>query len=246
MKQLLKNALSRLGYRIQRTRYVPRQLLDPSCLRAIQFDDIVCRLMFEVGPSLNFIQVGGFDGVRNDPLRRYIDKSNWHGIIIEPQALAVAKLRELYRGNKRIIVVQAALDQTTAKRTLYKVESENGPAWIGALASFDRKIILKHSDTVPGLEQMIKEEIVDCITFDDALGRLSQERIDILQVDAEGADAYILSLFPFNKLKPAIVHWEVQHLNMAQREDCLEKLRSFGYRFAPSGCCGEDMMALLL
>jgi FkbM family methyltransferase len=242
MKRLLKNVFSRLGYHIQGTRYVPRQLLNPDCLRVIQFDDIVCRLMFEVGPSLNFIQVGAHDGVTADPLRKYIEKCSWRGILVEPQASAVAKLRGLYQSNDRITIVQAALDGRIGKRTLYTVES-NLP-WLGGLASLERKMILKHSDLAPGLEQMIREEIVNCITFDDVLGLLSQERIDILQVDTEGADAYILSLFPFDRLRPPIVHWEVKHLTVAQREDCFEKLRSFGYRFAPSA--GEDMMALLL
>jgi len=90
---------------------------------------------------------------------------------------------------------------------------------------------------------MIREETVDCMTFDEVLGRLPHKRIDLLQIDAEGADAYLLSLFPFDRVRPAIIHWEIKHYTKTQKQDCLDRLAGFGYRFAPSG--GEDMMAVL-
>jgi FkbM family methyltransferase len=242
MKDLLKTSLAALGYRVQGTRYCPRQLLDPGCLRVIEFDDVVCRHMFETGPELTFIQIGAFDGITADPLRKYIDKCGWRGVLVEPQARAANKLRELYRGNERIITLQAAVDREYGSRTLFTVESETAPAWTGGMASFRREHIVKHSVLIPGVGTMIREETVDCITFDEVLGRLPHERIDLLQIDAEGADAYLLSLFPFDRVRPAIVHWEIKHYTKTQKQDCLDRLAGFGYRFAPSG---EDMMAVL-
>lgn len=242
MKRLLKSVLAKLGYQVRGTRYCPRQLLDPAFLRTIEFDDVVCRRMFEFGSELTFIQVGVFDGVTGDPLRKYIDKCGWRGILVEPQPRAASQLRQLYCGNNGIVVLQAALDRTFGRRTLFTVESESAPAWAGGLASFERASIVKHSYLIPGLEGMIREETVDCIPFDDVLQRLPSERLDILQIDTEGADAFILSIFPFDRVRPAIVHWEVKHLNKAQRECCLDRLASFAYRFAASG--NEDMMAV--
>src|SRR5450759_1002210 len=99
MKKLVKTALAAMGYRVQGTRYCPRQLLDPVCLRPIEVDDVVCRRMFESGPELTFVQIGAFDGVTRDPLRKYIDKCRWCGVVVEPQVKAANWLRELYRGN---------------------------------------------------------------------------------------------------------------------------------------------------
>jgi hypothetical protein len=53
----------------------------------------------------------------------------------------------------------------------------------------------------------------------------------------------MLFLFPLEQVRPAIIHWEVKHLSTAEREQCLDRLVSFGYRFAPSG--EEDMLAVL-
>jgi hypothetical protein len=89
---------------------------------------------------------------------------------------------------------------------------------------------------------MIREETVDCVTFDIVLERLPNGQLDLLQIDAEGADASLLSLFPFERICPSIVHWEVRHLTMNQRENCLDRLAGFGYRFAMSG--DQDMLAV--
>lgn len=242
MKRLIKGGLAKLGYHVQGTRYCARHLLDPTCLRVLEFDDVVCRRMFEIGPSLNFIQIGAFDGATGDPLRRYIEKCGWCGILIEPQQKAADELRRLYQDNDSIVVLQAALDGQRRRRELFTIESRGAPAWAGGLASFDRQSILKHCHLIPGLEGMIREETVNCIPFDDVIDKLPFSRLDILQIDTEGADAYVLSLFPFHRLAPAIIHWEVKHLSKSQRESCFDHLAQLGYRFAPSG--REDMMAI--
>lgn len=243
MKQLIKYVLAKLGYRVQGTRYCPKQLLEPRYLRFLELADVICRRMFECGQELTFIQVGAFDGITLDPLYKYISRYGWRGVLVEPQPRPASQLRELYRGNDRIVVLQAALDRERGKRTLFTLESESAPIWAGGMASFQRDHIVKHSYLIAGLEGMIREIMVNCIPFDDVFERLPSERIDLLQIDAEGADAYILSLFPFDRVKPAIIHWEIKNLTKAQKEDCFEKLSGFGYRLAPSG--GEDMMAVL-
>jgi len=243
MKQLVKKMFAKLGYHVQGTRYCPRHLLEPRYLRPIELADVICRRMFECGPELTFIQIGAFDGITKDPLHKYIERYGWRGVMVEPQPRPASQLRELYRGNDRIVVLQAALERAHGKRTLFTVDSQSAPIWAGGMASFRRDHIVNYSYLVPGLEKMIRELTVDCISFDDVFERLPSKRVDLLQIDAEGADAYLLSLFPFEQVKPAIIHWEIKNLTKAQREDSFDWLSGFGYRFAPSG--DEDMMALL-
>src|SRR5579864_2855167 len=95
LRQQIKNGLAALGYQVQGTKYCPQQLLDPGLLRGLEFDDVVCRRMFEVGREFTFIQVGAFDGVSTDPLRKYIQTCGWRGVLVEPQPGPAAQLREL-------------------------------------------------------------------------------------------------------------------------------------------------------
>ena len=101
---------------------------------------------------------------------------------------------------------------------------------------------MRHAEIIPGIDRMIAEVAVDCITFDTVFEYLPENEPNLLQIDAEGADGFILSLFPFERIKPAIVHWEIKHLSLREREDCLDLLADQGYRFAPSG--DHDMVAV--
>ena len=239
----MKRGLAAIGYRVQGTKYIPRQLLERANLRELTLADIVRRRMFDFGTELTFIQLGAFDGIHHDPLYEYIGRCGWRGIMVEPQPQAAAKLRQLYRDNNRIIIVEAAIDRAPGLRPLFTVESEAAPGWMRGIASFDRDHIVRHSYLIPSLEAMIKEISVKCITFDQLLAKLPGDRVDLLQIDAEGADAFLLSLFPFDRIKPPIVHFESKNIPKAEKETCFGHLLALGYRLAPSG--SEDMMALL-
>lgn len=243
MKQVLKKMIGRLGYRIEGTRYTPRQLYRPECLRTLQFHDVICRHMFECGQDCNFIQVGAYDGVSTDPLRRYIERCGWRGVMVEPQPGPAAQLRRLYKNNANVVIIEAAVDSERTKRTLYTVECDTVPKWVGGMASSDRGLILRQNYLIPGIEKLIGELQVECIPFTDVIRSLPDaSRLDLLQIDAEGADGRILSVFPFDRLKPAIVHWEIKNMTRLQQEAALDLLCSHGYLISRSG--GEDMLAV--
>src|ERR1700739_530849 len=134
LREQIKSGLAALGYQVQGTKYCPRQLLEPALLRRLEFDDVVCRRMFEVGREFTFIQVGAFDGVSTDPLRKYIQTCGWRGVLIEPQPGPVAQLHELYCGNDRLVILKAALDDKRGTRTLFTVESDTVPEWARGMA----------------------------------------------------------------------------------------------------------------
>src|SRR5262249_17540015 len=187
---------------------------------------------------------GAFDGLTADPLYRYIDRCRWRGVMLEPQPGLAAKLRQLYKDNSNIVILEAAIDSERTTRTLYTVDSDTFPNWAAGLASFNREHILRHDWVLPGIEKFIREIRVSCIPFSEIIeSQPSEDELDLLQIDAEGADGHILSLFPFDRLRPAIVHWEIKNTIKADQEATLDLLNRHGYRFARSG--GEDMLAVL-
>jgi FkbM family methyltransferase len=122
VKQAVKQLLGRIGYRIEGTRYTPRHLYRSECLRTSISDNVICRHMFEHGQACNFIQVGAYDGVSTDPLGRYVERCGWKGVTLEPQPGPAAQLRQLYKNNPAIVVLEAAVDKERMVRTLYTVE----------------------------------------------------------------------------------------------------------------------------
>jgi FkbM family methyltransferase len=199
--------------------------------------------MFENGQSCTFIQIGAYDGISTDPLNKYIERHAWRGIMLEPQPGPANRLRDLYKANDRITILEAAVDSHRGTRPLFTVEGDHLPCWAGGMASFDRDHILKHKYLIPGIESMVRELTVQCMPIGDVLDRLPSPTLDLLQIDAEGADGYILSLFPFDRMKPAIIHWETKNMTRLQQEEALDIVSDQGYLVARSG--GEDMLAVL-
>lgn len=242
LRAALRSLLLRAGYRVDSLRYVPRTLRDSASVLPLTFDDAVCRRMVDVGRPLTVVQIGVHDGVTHDPLYRYFCDHGWTGVLVEPQPADCRVLRTLHASRPGIQVIEAAVGATAGVSTLYTVKGEGLPAWTGGLASFSRETILKHRDLLPGLENHIVPVEVPVIPFEVLLSELPEGAPDVLQIDTEGGDADILHLFPFERVRPAIVHWEVKHLTLTQTDACLDLLDSYGYRFAPSG--GEDMLAV--
>ena len=122
------------------------------------------------------------------------------------------------------------------------MESDDVPVWAGGMASFDRHHIVKHAYLLPDIETRVRELTVDCIVFDDVLEKLPRDRLDLLQIDAEGADGYILSLFPFERTKPGLVQWEIKNMTRRQQEEAIDLLSGHGYVVARAN--SEDMLAV--
>jgi hypothetical protein len=117
------------------------------------------------------------------------------------------------------------------------------PTWCGGLAGFSRQSIEKHEPFLPGISKYIVESSVPTETFDEILQLMPTDELDLLQIDTEGFDSMLLSMFPFQRVKPKLIHFERKHLSVNELEESLVHLASFGYKFALDG--DEDMVALL-
>ena len=69
--------------------------------------------------------------------------------------------------------------------------------------------------------------------------------IDALQIDAEGMDAQLLAWFPFERLRPAILHYEVTHLSRQEHAAVRKRLEGFGYQIQEADGPSDDMAVLL-
>jgi hypothetical protein len=71
---------------------------------------------------LRFVQVGANDGVYGDPLRAYIERHHWRGILVEPQPDVFARLVENYRGScDNLIFENVAISPDEHILRLYRV-----------------------------------------------------------------------------------------------------------------------------
>jgi FkbM family methyltransferase len=238
-------ALAKLhGRRLER-RWPFLKAADPAHLN-LGFDDL---LEFQYARRRSFLVlvVGAYDGVENDPLSKFISHRNCAAIFVEPQPGAFARLRDNFRSHTGYHFVNAAVDRLTGAREFFYVPSGIGglPPWTEQLASFRREHIEKHEDKAPGLAGHIETMMVQTISFRDLLDRFNVKAVDVLQIDAEGMDALLLSWFPFDGLKPAIVHYEIAHMSADDLQSTRSRLKAHGYRLCTTESPMDEMAILI-
>jgi FkbM family methyltransferase len=170
-------------------------------------DVVLENLNYRKRGDVSFIQIGAFDGVFFDPLRKHIERNGWHGILVEPQPEPFARLRENYSHQPQLRFENAAITATDCPTQLYlgkDVLSESNLTGKGKLSG---KTI-----TVPG------------ITFKTLLERHKPGRVDLLQIDAEGLDDVILYQ-ALGVCKPEVIHFEIAWLSIKR----IKRLYNFLY-----------------
>lgn len=246
IKKVLRNIFKKAGYKITGTKYVLKQFLFPGNTLQLDFDHALSKYLIHSKRSDNdftFIQVGAFDGVECDPLLKYLQRFDWTGIMLEPQPGPYNKLVERYSNRTGITVKNAAISDRSGRATLYTVEGNGLPEWTKGMASFNKQNIIKHDYMFPKINDHIKATEVNTITFQQLFSDHSIKKIDLLQIDTEGFDAEILRMFPFERIKPNIIHFESKHIPKQDLEEVLDDLISHGYTIGRDR--EEDMIAVL-
>jgi FkbM family methyltransferase len=173
-------------------------------------------------PRLTFLQIGAFDGMSDDDLRGLVVAHQLQGVLVEPQPLAFARLQEVYRDQPQVTLLEAAIAEREGVRDLY---CPRGVA--GMTASFDRAHLRKHGIA----DDEIVAQPVACHTIESALRAGGLERVDLIQIDAEGYDWPIIRSIDFASIHPQILRFEYRHLSRGDADACLALLAAAGYRF---------------
>ena len=192
-----------------------------------------------------FVQVGGFDGESFDPLRPHIVAGDLGGIIVEPIPQYFEKLQALYAGSDKVRAINCAISDADGERTIWRfnplaVERGILPPHFAGISSFLMEELLKdtgvlgrsspNAETTAALRALLEAVPVQCRTMNSLLRECGVEKVDILQIDTEGYDFEILKFFDFDRFRPAIVHYEHQHLQPPDAAAAEALLRGYGYR----------------
>ncbi|MCB9828359.1 MAG: FkbM family methyltransferase [Planctomycetes bacterium] len=237
-------ALKVRGWTVHRS-WPPFRRATPAT-RNLQLEDL---LALQRARSVDFtaLVVGAFDGDTNDPTAHFIQQHASRAVFVEPQPGPASLLRERISDPARFSVVQAAVDRRVGTRTLYVVRQDVGglPAWTEQIASFDIEHLRKHAVDVPRITDAIEAVPISTVTFESLLDDEAVQHLDLLQLDAEGFDAQLLAWFPWHRLRPGLVHYEVVHMASIDREQLGARFESMGYRVFPGEGDTDDMAVLL-
>jgi FkbM family methyltransferase len=182
--------------------------------------------------ALFFVQIGAHNGRTDDKLYHYVKRHQWQGILVEPIRYLFDELKENYRDLAGLQFVNKAIGPAAGIRKFYGIRKVDAdmPSWYNQVGSFDRAVVLKARDSIPGLEDLICELDIECITFRDLVEAHGVPELDLLLIDTEGFDYEIIKTIDFSRIRPALIIYEHIHLSEADAAACSALLRRAGYR----------------
>ena len=186
-----------------------------------------------------FIQVGANDGTGEDPLTQSVAHWQWSGIMIEPVPYVFERLERTYGTHPRIRLANVAIADHDGVQEMYFLAEADAdaavPDWYDKLGSLRKDVILKHTDSIPDIEQRLTALEVACVTFDTLCRDHDVNHVDLVQIDTEGYDFEIIKLIDLERLRPMIVMFENYHMDLATHDACLTHMRAHGYEHLSDG-----------
>lgn len=183
------------------------------------------------GP-LTFVQVGSNDGVANDPLHAVVRAQGWEGVLVEPVPELFDQLQANYAGVAGLRFENVAVGEPGPAVPLHLVRPAAGdPPWVTQLASFDKQVVLRHADDLPGLAGRVRAVLVEVVSLPELVARSGLAHVDVLHVDVEGADlAVVDQVDPAAGWAPAVIVFEKKHLAPDDFRRTVGVLGQAGYR----------------
>jgi FkbM family methyltransferase len=245
LKKIIHQAINSTGYTLAKSPEVFDVLESIEEFPFVDLLEVLLRDLLKADRNLFFMQIGAHDGSFSDPISHLVKQHHWQGILVEPQPRAFQKLRHSYQGEDQLIFEQALVGQQSGLKPFYSIrfpEVEQLSQWLEQSASLDRQQLVgalyyckfvKQSPGIPDdFESLIEETFLPMITVEDLLSKHQVSKLDLLVIDTIGHDFEIIRSFPFDKLKPAVIHFEHSLLSERDRRDCLMLLKAQGYKFA--------------
>jgi FkbM family methyltransferase len=175
--------------------------------------------------AVRFLQIGANDAAnRTDPLRSLRQHGHWSGYMIEPNPSVFRRLQRNCAGDPDVQCINVAVSNTEGHFPFFVVRNPSAskhPYTADQISSLSRKHVrdelISWGYSPQEAEDRVDEIIVQCRTPSSLLTDLNITELDLLLCDAEGHDFNIISAFPLDKVRPAVIAFEISRLSDSEK-----------------------------
>ncbi len=192
--------------------------------------DLLLASLGLAGATPTILQVGACDGIHSDPIRQFVIKGHARAILLEPNPFAFERLQQSYHEVSNVTLLNIALAEYDGTASLYRSKRSDdlvaGAFPSLGVASFDPNHLKKHGKKGSEIEAIT----VPCRSLVSLLDELRVQKLDLLQIDAEGFDAAAVRMALDLPVLPDCINFEHRHLLNADRNPLYSLLKSKGYQ----------------
>jgi FkbM family methyltransferase len=225
LKAAVQSSLGAFGYRLE--------VIKDTVEAPIDLLELVLTQSTGRREDFYFVQIGANDGITDDPIRPFVTKYHWRGLLVEPQPQVFAKLVANYAQEKQLVFENAAIADEDGTVKLYVANHGDATANLTVFASLKKDALKRGLDNpkAAGVQVRLEEVEVPSLSVKTLVARHRIEKIDLLQTDVQGYDVEVVEQFLACGLRPAVIHFEHCHTPRGPVERLYRKLVEHGYRF---------------
>jgi FkbM family methyltransferase len=225
LKAFVQRCAGVFGYRIEKLRDTVKAPIDVL--------DILLTKLSADRPDFFFVQIGANNGLTDDPLRQFVTKYHWHGVLVEPQPVVFQKLLKNYEQEKQLAFENAAIADKDGTARLFVADHRDETADLTVFASLKKDALIRGLDNpkAAGVKVQVQEVEVPALSVRTLLAKHGITKIDLLLTDVQGYDREVVEQFLACGVKPTIIHFERCHTARPALDALYRKLVEHGYRF---------------
>lgn len=188
--------------------------------------------LLQKGAIETILQIGANDGFEFDPISLVVESPRTRCILVEPNPAAFQRLSERHRETPGVFLENLAVStQGEESMRLWLPADEKlldgRPSDV--LVSGDRALLQRTLGKV-GCGTEVRSIEVSATSSRELLARHAFSSLDLLVVDAEGADAAIIRDFPFESHAPGFLLFEHSNLSNPDFSSLIDFLTQKMYR----------------
>jgi FkbM family methyltransferase len=194
---------------------------------------ISCSLKYQrSGQIFSLSRIGANNGLTDDPLRQFVTKYHWHGVLVEPQPQVFQQLLKDYEPEKQLAFANAAIADKDGTARLFVADHGDETADLTVFASRKKDALIRGLDNpkAAGVQVQVQEVEVPALSVQTLLAKHRITKIDLLLTDLQGYDGEVVEQVLACGVKPTIIHFEHCHTARPALDAIYRKLVEHGYR----------------
>ena len=177
---------------------------------------------------VTFVQIGASDGLRWDPIREFIVRDGWEGILVEPLPTIFEVLRHNYgyMQERKLVFVNAAVSSDAGELVFWTFDNEflsklslEERIIYSQKSSFNKEHVLRWVRLNNHEDKIVKAIKIPCVSLNELVANHWDKRpINLVVIDAEGHDAAIIQGIDFSVINPEVIFFESHNLGAKKGE----------------------------
>lgn len=161
-----------------------------------------------------FLQIGGNDGISNDPYREFMIRPQARGVTVEPVPEYFARLKSNYAAYPQVTCLNVCVSYDGGSEACLYAYTEAYLRSIGnsqelaGIAGFRRDHLAAQVRPPHRADDCIREVRIASVTVEQILARSGLDRFDCLFLDCEGHEEHVLLGMNYETVRPCVIAFE--------------------------------------